>query len=71
MTEGLPWEGWPPPETGLRSRTIMPRICMVIIALFAGLIFFSGSTAALATASNPAASKKQNSKNLHSKKKKG
>ena len=49
----------------------MSRICRVIIALFTGLIFFSGSTAALATASNSAAPKKHKSQNLHSRKKKG
>jgi hypothetical protein len=49
----------------------MPRTFIVITALITGLIFFAGSTSTFATASTPAAPKKQKSKQLHAKKKPG
>jgi hypothetical protein len=49
----------------------MQRTFIVIIALLTGLIFFSGSTASFATASTPAASKKQSWKKSRAKKQQG
>jgi hypothetical protein len=49
----------------------MPRTLIVIIALLAGLIFFTGSTASFAVDAPPQASKKQSWKKPRANKKKG
>ena len=49
----------------------MPRTFLVIIALMTGLIFFAGSTASLAAASQTQASKKSSWKKPHAKKRQG
>jgi len=46
----------------------MHRTFLVIIALLTGLIFFAGPTTTFATASTPAASKKQSWKKSRAKK---
>jgi hypothetical protein len=48
----------------------MQRTVIVIITLITGLIFIAGATPSFATGSTTVASKKQNSKKLHTNKKK-